>query len=615
MATIIDALVVTLGLDAKGFKRGSTEARREMQDIKKETRGLSDSFKDLKGAVGEVLVAVGSLYLLKKTVVDVLTLDAGVSRLSKNLDMQPGKIMAWENALKTLGGTAADADQMLMGVTRTQSEMRLKGESGMIPYLRALGVALVDTGGKALPASDVLLQVSDRLQQMSKYQGRSFAYNFAAQMGYGDAQINMLLKGRKAVQGLLAEEERLRPFNEKQARAAERAQHAWQNLGVAWSGVAQQITDILMPAIQRAMPVIERGLSWIAQNKEVIVAGLAAFGTVITALVVPALWSAVTAAAAFWAEALPIVAIGALLVAFFVELALVVQALKRRWDDWRAGKPDEFFDTWGPSILKVVDAWNAVAGAIGKATDALGKWYDKHLKKTVESTWKSIKQGAVYIYEKGVEGLKNLIASGEGNYDSVNLGARGGYRASTRPLESMTINEILAAQARKEFMAAGRYQMMPDTIKEAKASMGLSGNERFDAAMQDKMLTQYILGSKRKALRDYLTGQSSDKWAAVLDLAKEFASIADPRTGKSYYAGQGNNRASISAADAARVLQSVREQQIHNIQNNTRRTSSIENNVNVNVSSAGQDGHSIGRDIAREMLFHGFIFQADTGLV
>ncbi len=45
---------------------------------------------------------------------------------------------------------------------------------------------------------------------------------------------------------------------------------------------------------------------------------------------------------------------------------------------------------------------------------------------------------------------------------------------------------------------------------------------------------------------------------ALLASAKEFASVANPGTGKSYYAGQGNNKASISAE---RMTESLLAQQ------------------------------------------------------
>jgi muramidase (phage lysozyme) len=156
--------------------------------------------------------------------------------------------------------------------------------------------------------------------------------------------------------------------------------------------------------------------------------------------------------------------------------------------------------------------------------------------------------------------LGSLISRGEGDYSSVNRGAAGGYAAGTEDLENKTVAQVMADQAAQKYNAAGRYQIIGSTLKSAVASMGLKGDEKFDRAMQDRIFGEYLAGEKRPAIRDYLSGKSNDLAAAQLAAAQEWASVADPKTGQSYYAGQGNNRASISAAEMAEALQKTRAQ-------------------------------------------------------
>lgn len=65
-----------------------------------------------------------------------------------------------------------------------------------------------------------------------------------------------------------------------------------------------------------------------------------------------------------------------------------------------------------------------------------------------------------------------------------------------RQLTTMTIDEVLAWQdeidARSISEAAGRYQIMEDTLRGLKARMRLTGGELFDIAMQDRLALELM---------------------------------------------------------------------------------------------------------------------------
>ncbi|MCW3581550.1 mannosyl-glycoprotein endo-beta-N-acetylglucosamidase [Burkholderia cenocepacia] len=151
-----------------------------------------------------------------------------------------------------------------------------------------------------------------------------------------------------------------------------------------------------------------------------------------------------------------------------------------------------------------------------------------------------------------------LIARGEGDYNSVNRGARGGYRAGTENLEGMTLAQVMAAQRAGQFNAAGRYQIIGSTLAEAARGLKLNGSEMFDRKLQDRIFEQYLVRNKRRAIADYVEGRSDDLRGALRAASREWASVADPDTGRSYYAGKGNNRASITVAEMAAALRNTR---------------------------------------------------------
>jgi hypothetical protein len=122
----------------------------------------------------------------------------------------------------------------------------------------------------------------------------------------------------------------------------------------------------------------------------------------------------------------------------------------------------------------------------------------------------------------------------------------------------MTVAEVMAAQHRGEFGAAGWVQAIPSTLAMAPHDLGLRGDEKYDVALQNRIF-QYIITKKQPAIAAYING-GGDKQAALSALAGEWASFTDPATGQSRYAGISGNRASISVAEADRALEEMRRQ-------------------------------------------------------
>lgn len=159
--------------------------------------------------------------------------------------------------------------------------------------------------------------------------------------------------------------------------------------------------------------------------------------------------------------------------------------------------------------------------------------------------------------------LARLVASGEGSYQSFNRGYAGDSADSSIDFSKMTVGDLMTRQTLPKghpsrVFAFGRYQIVPDTMKEAVTNLGIPLNAPVTDTLQDKIFSDYLVKDKRAGIRDYITGASNDVTAATLEGAKEFASVANPVTGRSYHEGKGNNAASISAKDFSIQLNSAR---------------------------------------------------------
>lgn len=174
--------------------------------------------------------------------------------------------------------------------------------------------------------------------------------------------------------------------------------------------------------------------------------------------------------------------------------------------------------------------------------------------------------------------LADLIQRGESgaaSYDNYNRGTYTGtdgkehVRGADRAVDfsSLTVGQVLDQQAlprgdADRLFAVGRYQVIPDTMNGAVTSLGLDRNAAFTDAIQDRVFSDYLITDKRPSIRDYITGeQGATLQSAQLALSQEWASIANPSTGKSYYDKPGGaNHASITAEETAGALNQMREQ-------------------------------------------------------
>ena len=165
--------------------------------------------------------------------------------------------------------------------------------------------------------------------------------------------------------------------------------------------------------------------------------------------------------------------------------------------------------------------------------------------------------------------LFDVIASGEGGYDSVNRGTAGDTPGGAesifgKSLTEMTVGEIVAAQQSGKVFAVGKYQIIPDTMIEFLKEMKISESEKFNKVTQEKF-KQYVMNYKRPEVGRYIRGESDNLEEAAQALAREFASVglsydeAGRTRGQSRYAGSGGNAASITPEEIQEALKRSRK--------------------------------------------------------
>ena len=155
-----------------------------------------------------------------------------------------------------------------------------------------------------------------------------------------------------------------------------------------------------------------------------------------------------------------------------------------------------------------------------------------------------------------VGALLDLIAGPEsrGNYN-----AWYGEAAQDRvDLSALTVDQVRDLQAdlvrANGGSAIGRYQFLDDSLDGLVKRMGLSGNERFTPALQDRMAVQL---ARDAGMEDWIGGRISDERFAE-NLSQVWAGLPRDASNESYYAGIQSNRATVDWNTVVASLRGIR---------------------------------------------------------
>ncbi len=271
MASIVDALVVTLGLDASRFTSGSKQASADLRKTKEDAnaaakqieasgRQAAEFFKRLRNEAIALFATFTAGRGLAEFIRDITLSDAATGRLAHNLDMSTQQLSAWEKAAESVGGSAGATASSFDSLTQQFQQFALTGQSSVIQYFRALNVSISDAQGHLRPLGDILLDLADKFKGMDPARAQAFG----RALGLDPGTITLLEQGRAAVAKLLAEKAKVSPTDADAGRA--------QGLIAQLQDIRQQIDQLFRTILNNLSPEISKLLAqlddWLKKNKD-----------------------------------------------------------------------------------------------------------------------------------------------------------------------------------------------------------------------------------------------------------------------------------------------------------------------------------------------------------
>lgn len=274
MPTIIDSLVVTLGLDASGFKKGQTEVKKGLDDTRK---NADQTAKDMEAAgkraasffgsirtellalVGVTLSAQGIKTFITNMTSDLMRL--GIE--SRALDISAKSLDGWERAAAAAGSTAERMASTLGNFQKTLTNIRTGGGQDD-PLFGALASFAGATGANFDYQNDnaekIMRKIASNWGKLSKDAQRRFGSMF----GFDNATQQGLSSG-----ALVKDADHFRDISRALPEATEKAlafNRRLEEMKQNFTAASQVLYEALIPYIEKLIPLIEKFGIWISTH-------------------------------------------------------------------------------------------------------------------------------------------------------------------------------------------------------------------------------------------------------------------------------------------------------------------------------------------------------------
>ncbi len=256
MATIIDSLVVLLGLDASNYKKGREQAEKETKETARVAKGSAD---EITKSLAEVGKTIAGLFLgfesatgFAKFLGNVNASEAALGRTAANIGMNVHELNKWGNAVELAGGSAADAQAAFIQLTNDAEKFFVTGEaSNLIKTLQQYGISLKDSNGQLRNRGEIFEELANK----TAIYGRQYQNFLFKQAGLQQGEIDYLALTRAEREQKLALAERDNAVTEETVRKAQELQMYWRNIGLQIQAAGQMILTAVTPTVEQLLKV------------------------------------------------------------------------------------------------------------------------------------------------------------------------------------------------------------------------------------------------------------------------------------------------------------------------------------------------------------------------
>lgn len=296
MSTVIDSLLVTLGLDTSQFKEGAKEAKRGLKDLEEEHGNFAEKVKehgkDAQEFYGALIAKAGQLFAVlaggqgfKQFMETTMEADKTTGKLAEMLGISVEALGEWHGAVLLADGTAAGFNSGIRSLAGSlvDIEKRLPRAARSLKVLQAAGVKGLSLGKK----SDVM-QVLDQLSERMKGMSWMESLRLGQRMGFDEGTIRMLRQGREKIAEAKAEMAALGLATKEDTESYEDFEDANKKLTASTTAVGRTLIALVLPALKWVVQTATEFSKWAHNHSDAVKAAFIGIAAVIGIVAVQA---------------------------------------------------------------------------------------------------------------------------------------------------------------------------------------------------------------------------------------------------------------------------------------------------------------------------------------
>lgn len=327
VASVIDALLITLGVDSSGVKSGMAQAENTIAASAKNI--MNNILAPLAAAL-----AVGSAFK------EYLAGAQAVGNLANTLNENQEDMQAWAQAVERAGGDASAFEGSLVSLNSKMLEFAQTGTSSAAPALAQLGISARDSNGNIKSSIDIISELARVADTMDPARFQALT----SSLGIDSGTLLLLKQGSISVDELVSRQKLLGVYTAEDSTIATKMGNAIKDLMQVLKSISTIIMRIVLPPLTWLTDKMVEFVLFIREHEVFLRAVISGIAAVLTALLLPAIIKIGAAALAnpltwiFLIVAAAVVAVSLLIEDLYVYMKGGQSALGGFWSIFGSGE-------------------------------------------------------------------------------------------------------------------------------------------------------------------------------------------------------------------------------------------------------------------------------------
>jgi hypothetical protein len=295
-ATVVDALIVKLGLDPTQFNEQSKKVQESLVELKGEAKKHAVEVEEHTGHAAEAIRSVSREILglfaifiggrgLKEFFTDITRAQLALDKLSWGLRMTPQALDALGMMSERIGGSKSGTMMAVQAFADALQQWRITGTSPMSEGIAKLfGTAEVPIPPRNTDVEQYLAQVAEAAEKASKRIGPELTEALIRSFIPDRAMAHLLVRGREAYEKDIEEQKKNAP-TDKQQKVITDLSEKFIDLKNLIKSIGLSVTENMAKPLTELFETISK---WLEENKdkikEYITDAFTALGTAITVI-------------------------------------------------------------------------------------------------------------------------------------------------------------------------------------------------------------------------------------------------------------------------------------------------------------------------------------------